>query len=116
MTLAARGIEAGAIVIALPQVITEVPPGLRPDLQDAAAYAAAEKAPATRRAYRCDFDAFRGWCEGKDLIALPAWPETVAAFLASEAKRGVKASTIGRRAAAIRYAHKLAGHDNPPTN
>jgi site-specific recombinase XerD len=39
----------------------------------------------------------------------------VAAFLAGEAKRGVKASTIGRRVAAIRYAHRLAGHE-PPTN
>ncbi len=43
----------------------------------------------------------------------PAWPETVAAFLAGEAKRGVKASTIGRRVAAIRYAHRLAGHESP---
>jgi site-specific recombinase XerD len=42
-------------------------------------------------------------------------PTTVAAFLAAEANRGVKPSTIGRRLAAIRYAHKLAGHE-PPTN
>ncbi len=42
-------------------------------------------------------------------------PETVAAFLAAEANRGTKPSTIGRRLAAIRYAHKLAGHE-PPTN
>lgn len=47
--------------------------------------------------------------------ALPASPEAVAAFLAAEANRGVKPSTIGRRLAAIRYAHKLAGHE-PPTN
>jgi site-specific recombinase XerD len=40
-------------------------------------------------------------------------PEFVAAFLASEAKRGVKPSTIARRLAAIRYAHKLAGHASP---
>jgi site-specific recombinase XerD len=49
------------------------------------------------------------------VAALPAGPETVAAFLAAEANRGVKASTIGRRVAAIRHAHKLAGHE-PPTN
>ena len=35
--------------------------------------------------------------------------------MAAEANRGTKASTIGRRLAAIRYAHKLAGHE-PPTN
>lgn len=39
----------------------------------------------------------------------------MAAFLAAEANRGTKVSTIGRRLAAIRYAHKLAGHE-PPTN
>lgn len=39
----------------------------------------------------------------------------MAAFLAAEADRGTKSSTIGRRLAAIRYAHKLAGHE-PPTN
>ncbi len=39
----------------------------------------------------------------------------MAAFLAAEANRGTKPSTIGRRLAAIRYAHKLAGHE-PPTN
>lgn len=87
----------------------------RPDLDDATDYARAEKAPATRRAYRSDFELFRRWCDARDLLALPAWPETVAAFLAAEAKRGAKASTIGRRMAAIRYAHKLAGHE-PPTN
>jgi len=39
----------------------------------------------------------------------------VAAYLASEAESGLKPSTISRRCAAIRYAHKLAGHE-PPTN
>ena len=41
--------------------------------------------------------------------------EAVAAFLAAEANRGAKVATISRRLAAIRYAHKLAGHE-PPTN
>ena len=101
-------------MIALPQVIGEAVV-LRTELDDATSYTRAEKAPATRRAYQSDFALFRSWCEAKDVTALPAWPETVAAFLAAEANRGVKASTIGRRMAAIRYAHKLAGHE-PPTN
>jgi hypothetical protein len=46
-------------------------------------------------------------------LRLPAAPETVAAFLASEAGRRVRPSTIGRRVAAIRYAHKLAGFPIP---
>jgi integrase len=84
------------------------------DLLKAMQFARAEKAPATRRAYRSDFAAFQSWCQGKGLAGLPAEPETIAAYLASEAERGIKAATIGRRVAAIRHAHKLAGHE-PPT-
>jgi hypothetical protein len=51
---------------------------------------------------------FRAWCVGRGVSALPAAAEIVAAFISAEADRGVKASTIGRRLAAIRYAHRLA--------
>ena len=43
---------------------------------------------------------------------LPAAPETVAAYLAAHAGTS-KASTLGRRVAAIGYAHKLAGLETP---
>src|SRR5205085_1492179 len=43
-------------------------------------------------------------------------PAMVAAFLVAEAERGVKASTLGRRTAAIAYAHKLAGQPDPTDN
>lgn len=46
---------------------------------------------------------------------MPATEGTVMGFLSAEARGGAKASTLGRRVAAIRYAHKLAGHE-PPTN
>jgi site-specific recombinase XerD len=75
----------------------------------AAEYARAEKAEATRRAYRSDFELFGAWCSARGVSALPAAPEGVAAFLAHEAERRVRPSTIGRRVAAIRYAHKLSG-------
>jgi site-specific recombinase XerD len=94
-------------------VKAELPAALAPDLEDAADYARAEKSDATRRAYKSDFSIFRTWCQSKSTPALPARSETVAAFLAAEAKRGIKVSTIGRRLAAIRYAHKLAGFDTP---
>jgi len=74
-------------------------------------FARAEKSHSTRRAYRSDFLAFRKWCENRKLSALPITPATLATFLASEAARGVKASTIERRATGIRYAHLLAGHE-----
>ena len=90
-----------------------LPAALGSEFEEAAGYARAEKAEATRRAYRSDFGVFRSWCEAKHVLALPAQPKTVAAFLAAEASRGVKPSTIGRRLAAIRYAHKLAGRELP---
>jgi site-specific recombinase XerD len=85
------------------------------DIARAASYAKQDKAPATRAAYRSDFASFRAWCTARGVDALPATPETVAAYLASEAESGIKPSTISRRCAAIRYAYKLAGHE-PPTN
>ena len=83
------------------------------ETERACSYANAEKAVATRKAYGADFLIFRAWCEERQLDAIPASPATVAAFLAHEASRNVKASTIGRRVAAVRYAHRLAGLDTP---
>ena len=84
------------------------------EMDAARGFALAEKSPATRRAYRSDFLGFTAWCNTRGLVALPASSDTVAAFLAALATGGAKASTIGRKAAAVRYAHKLAGHE-PPT-
>lgn len=61
---------------------------------------------------RVDFAIFEAWCAQRDATALPASSKTVAAYLAWEAARS-RPSTIGRRVAAIRYAHKLAGLDVP---
>ena len=86
---------------------------LEAELATAACFAEAAKSAATRRAYRIDFDIFRAWCADRDLAALPAVPATVAMFLGAEASRGIKPSTISRRVAAIRFAHKLAGKPVP---
>jgi len=85
-----------------------LPAALGPDLAAAVDLAKAEKAASTRKAYGTDFRLFREWCEAKGVSALPAASETVAAYLAAQAGAS-KASTLGRRVAAIRYAHKLAG-------
>src|SRR5215212_7037650 len=79
-------------------------------------YQRASKASATVRAYRTDATAFDAWCKQHELQAVPADPATIAGFLVDEAERGVAASTIGRRVAAIRYAHKLAGHPDPTSH
>lgn len=88
-------------------------PAIAADLSAAIELAKAEKSEATRKAYGTDFRLFREWCEGKGADALPASPETVAAFLAADMATGTKPSTLGRRVAAIRYAHKLASLPTP---
>jgi site-specific recombinase XerC len=78
------------------------------------AYQHRAKASATVKAYRSDALVFDAWCRAQGLTSsVPASPATVASFLVAEAERGVRASTLGRRAAAIRYAHKLAGQPDP---
>jgi site-specific recombinase XerD len=84
----------------------DLPAMLGLDLSTAIDLAKAEKAPATRRAYASDFRLFQVYCNAKGISALPAAPETVAAYIAAESLTA-KTSTIGRRIAAIRYAHKL---------
>jgi site-specific recombinase XerD len=98
------------------EVCETVPALPAADLDVAKDFARASKAAATRQAYQKDFARFTAWCEERQVPASPAAPETVAAFLAAEAARGIKPASIGRRVAAIRYAHKLAGHDDPPTS
>ena len=90
-----------------------MPAALAPDLTRAAELAREEKAESTRRAYRSDFRIFQAWCQDRDVGALPAAAETVAAFLAHDVEAGSRPSTLGRRVSAIRYAHKLAGHPAP---
>src|SRR5262249_31230738 len=68
---------------------------LAPDLNRAGEYARAEKSTATRKAYTSDFAIFRAWAAARGASPMPATPETVAAFLASQAASGLRASTLG---------------------
>src|SRR5581483_6319874 len=96
-------------------VVTDaaIPVTLRAALETAADLAGNEKAPATRKAYASDFRIFARWCAAHGLAALPADPAAVAGFIADEASRGVKASTLSRRIAAIKHRHKAAGEASP---
>ena len=78
-------------------------------------YAEAETSVATRQAYASDWRDFAAWCASRGATALPAHVGIAAAYLSGLADSGRKASTIGRKAAAIGYHHKMAGHE-PPTN
>jgi len=97
--------------------IDALPPGAltTAEIDATMAYAGAEKALATRAAYASDWRRdFAAWCASRGATALPAHQGIVAAYLSGLADSGRKASTIGRRAAAIGCHHKMAGHE-PPT-
>lgn len=87
----------------------------RDDHERVARYMERASSAATLRAYRSDWAIFETWCAGRALAPLPATPIVVAAFLTDLADRGLKRSTIGRRLAAIVFAHRAAGHA-PPTD
>jgi integrase len=80
----------------------------------AAQYRRASRSDNTRRAYRSAVARFCAWCASYGQTSLPAAPETVAAFLAAEARRELAVNTLRLRHAAIRYLHLLAGYP-PPT-
>ena len=52
--------------------------------------------------------AFTAWCRALASDPLPAAPETVSWHISAIACDGLSVSSIGRRLAAIAYAHKLA--------
>src|SRR5258708_7005875 len=72
------------------------------------AYIANAKSANTRKAYRSDWQDFAGWCESNGLVALPASPETVVAYLVEKAD-SLKTSSLDRRLVSIRQAHSMAG-------
>jgi integrase len=75
-------------------------------------FISAAKAPATRTAYRADWDHFAAWCRERGLPFLPATPETVALYLAALAATH-KPATLARRLTSINKAHQAAGLDAP---
>jgi integrase len=73
------------------------------DLEIARDFARASKAAATRRAYQKDFARFTVWCAERKLSAVPATPRRSRHFSPPK--------PLG-----VRYAHKLTGHNDPPTS
>jgi site-specific recombinase XerD len=102
-------------IINLPAVIDQphMPSALRAALETAADLASNSRAASTRAAYTADFRIFEPWCAAQGLCPMPAIPAAVAAFLADQVARGMKPSTLGRRLAALKHAHKAAGEDSP---
>ena len=73
------------------------------------------KAAASRRAYASDWQDFAAWCAARGATALPATPAMVCGYISTLAHSGLKASTLGRRIAAIAHVHSQHGHKPPPT-
>jgi len=48
---------------------------------------------ATRAAYRSDMEAFKVWCDARGVAAVPASPEVVASFAASQAEHNSLVAT-----------------------
>jgi site-specific recombinase XerD len=86
---------------------------LAEDVEVARGYAERSLSVATRAAYRSDIAVYRNWCETRGVQAMPASPEVVASFAATQAERGLKPSTISRRLAAIRMLHRASGVETP---
>jgi integrase len=105
-------------------------PQLAPDDRERVdGYVRRASADATLRAYKSDWRLFCVWCQESGYRPLPAAPATVAAFLTLLAERGFSPqeprrtklgtvlgkATIGRRLAAIVFAHRAADVE-PPTS
>jgi len=81
-------------------------------LAAARTYAERSLSESTRRGYARDLAAFRAWCHTRGINALPAEPQTLAAYLADLALTD-RPATIGRKLAAIAVAHRDAGLESP---
>ncbi|MEI8397425.1 MAG: tyrosine-type recombinase/integrase [Rhodospirillaceae bacterium] len=81
-------------------------------LADYARQADGALSPNTERAIRADTAVFMAWCGERDLVALPASPETVAAFVDAMAESR-KPATVRRYVASVAHLHRAAGLDDP---
>lgn len=68
----------------------------------------------TRKAYGRALAAFTAWCTSHGRSSLPATAETLAEYVAGMADAGRAPSSIEQAIAAIRTAHRVAGHAGAP--
>ena len=92
-----------------------LPDILRDEIERAAQYAKASRAPSTRRAYEADWKIFMAWCQQHGVDPLPASADAVAVFASADADAGTNPRTIGKRISAIAYYHRQAVYVPPNT-
>jgi site-specific recombinase XerC len=103
-------------VVIVTEAPVPLPASLGAGVEAAFAFAQQKRAASTRDGYEADFRLFEAWCADNGLAAMPAEPSTVATYVAIEAQRGIRPSTLERRLAAIRHIHINAGHQSPADN
>jgi integrase len=67
----------------------------------------------TLKAWRCDWVIYWGYCEPRNLSALPATPETIAGFVLYCKEAGKKPATVSRYLSTIARFHRAAELFNP---
>lgn len=77
------------------------------------AYLGESLSPATRKAYKTDWQVFALWCSVQNRPLIPSTVDTIADFISAQASEGIKPATLVRRIAAIRYAHEAQGLESP---
>ncbi len=70
--------------------------------------------PNTRRAYTRQWEAWQAWCERTGRTPLPATGETLAEYTATLVDTGQAPASIEQAIAAVRTAHREAGHPGQP--
>lgn len=88
-------------------------PGLTHEAKE---YLDASKSPATKKAYKSDWNTFTLWASQKGLESLPAAGSTVANYITYLAGAGRAASTISRALTSIAQAHKILDLASPTTS
>lgn len=101
------------MTLSIPEDAAEPVSRLDELLAEAADYATHARATATLRGYRSDWADFGAWCRQMGLDALPATPETVAAYLAFLARADAAVGTMARRLSSIGHYHRAARLPDP---
>jgi len=86
----------------------------RPELRaDVERYAKSSRSKSSWKALGSDSRIFIEWCNANDVSALPAEPETVAAFLSDQVRLGKSLATILRYRATISTMHRVKNLPSP---
>lgn len=108
-TAAGRPWTEGPVLVVTPAGVITNPERLAALAERAKILAENAHAPATRRAYRSDWQRFERWCAEHKLPALPAEPFAVGMYLAGAAEKHPPA-TLRRWLSAISVIHANEGH------